>query len=164
MSKNWACSKCGAYNHPRRQACWQCRTPIYAISPAKQPTSARGKWSRFLPLFAIMITALVCVALVIHRWFLAATTPPIYELNWKIEEGQPIAYSATLQITNSNIAVDFGKLFDTEQLDQNANFSFLAAAFENVTSTPSISFSLPAYSVVSILEKNPRSMLPLSLF
>ncbi len=157
MSENWVCSKCRAYNHPRRQVCWRCRTPIQDIAPSGQPSPVKGRWSRLLPILAMTIVLLIFVALLGHRWFLATNAPSRYELNWKIEEGRPIAYSATMQITNSYIAVDFGKLFDTDQLEQEENFSLLAAAFANMTATPAISFSLPAYSVVSILEKNPHN-------
>lgn len=151
MSQNWICSKCKAYNHPKRQICWQCGYTLVKDTPHKRHyLSIRSLQGKFIIAVAIIVF-LSCIALAVSRWILPANIPTYYKLSWKIVEGQPIAYNTAMQVSNSNISVDFDRIFNSDQSDQSTEQSSI---FEEILGN--IGTIQPTYSIVSILEKNPR--------
>ncbi len=90
----------------------------------------------------------------------ATPTPPeiSYELNWKIEEGQPIAYNTAMEVSISNTSVDFDRIFNSSQSGEgNEAASHFQEMFENLQN------SQPTYSIVSILEKNARGNISIKM-
>ncbi len=73
-----------------------------------------------------------------------------YELNWKIEENQPIAYNTAMEVSDCCTTVDYDRLFNFGQFgeDDDASSPF-EEMFEDLKNNQ------PSYSIVSILEKKP---------
>lgn len=82
----------------------------------------------------------------------ATSMPPetSYELNWKIEENQPIAYDVVMETSCCN-SVDYGEVFNFGQSDRNKDepspFESMVEEFRD---------NQPTYSLASILEKKPN--------
>ena len=73
-----------------------------------------------------------------------------YELNWKIEEGQPIAYNTAMEVSDCCTTVDYDRIFNFGQFDEGDDAtSFFEDTFEELQNNQ------PSYSIVSILEKKP---------
>ncbi len=79
------------------------------------------------------------------------TQPEIsYELNWKIEKGQPIAYNTIMQVSDYSTTVDYDRIFNLGQFSEDDDArSFFEDMFQDLQD------HRPSYSIVSILEKKP---------
>jgi hypothetical protein len=92
----------------------------------------------------------------------ATATPPVatptptpaeisYELNWKIEEGQPIAYNTAMETSNCCTSIDYNQIFNFGQSDEGTDAaSHFEKMFEDLKNNQ------PTYSLISILEKKPE--------
>lgn len=180
MPQNWICPKCKAYNHTRRQTCWQCGCSLAEDTNRKDWHLAIGTFRGKFILVIGVISVILCAALLTNRLAFhanpltatmvkvpiptleAAVTPSLpvisYNLNWKIEEGQPIAYSTVMEVSNSDISADLDRIFNFGQADESSGQqSFLEEMFENLKTTQT------TYSIVSILEKNPRGNISIKM-
>jgi len=86
----------------------------------------------------------------------AATPTPSevsYELNWKIEDGQPHAYNTAMEVSECCVTVDYDRIFNFDQLDEGEEGNDAPSPFEQMFED--LKNNQPAYSLVSILEKKP---------
>ncbi len=83
-----------------------------------------------------------------------------YELNWKIEDGQPIAYKTAMEVSITESSIDFGQVFNFGQLAEGdeAPPSPFEELFEDMEACEQ------NYSMVSILEKNPTGNISIEMF
>lgn len=73
-----------------------------------------------------------------------------YELNWKIEENQPIAYNTAMEVSDCCTEVDYDRIFNFGQFDEGEDTTpHFEEMFEDLQNNQ------PSYSIVSILEKKP---------
>lgn len=122
MSQNWICSKCKAYNPPRRQACWQCgHSPAKDASHTSQRLSLGSPLGKFILVIGIAIILTCIVFLINHLFFTTPTTH--YELIWKIEEDQPIAYNVTMGLFGSNILSSTWPIFSILEKNPHGDIS-----------------------------------------
>lgn len=117
MSQNQICTQCKAYNHPRREKCWQCGR-LLVVSNNLAPHKTSRLTETQIKLFSIGGISLFMLAslFVLGTYFvfpqklalLPTETPvPLYELIWKIEEDVPLHYLA--QIGNGTNSISMGK-------------------------------------------------------
>lgn len=85
-----------------------------------------------------------------HKDQVTATSAGIYELEWKIKEGRPIAYKTAMEVLENNTSVDYDRVFNFSQGDNGGEMgSQFEEMFEDLQNIQ------PTYSFVSILEKKP---------
>ncbi len=71
-----------------------------------------------------------------------------YELNWRIEENQPVAYNTAMEVSDCCTEVDYDQIFNFGQADEGEDTtSHFEEMFEDLQKNQ------PSYSIVSILEK-----------
>lgn len=108
---------------------------------AQQPTIVEPSPSPMLP-----ITPEITVT--------SPPTPVTYELDWKIAEGQPIAYSTVMEVLSSTVSIDFDKAFPFTSPGEDNRFEEMVENMNEMQQT---------HSLVSILEKNPRGNISIKI-
>ena len=73
-----------------------------------------------------------------------------YQLNWKIEENQPIAYNTAMEVSDCCATVDYDRIFNFAGGDEGDG---AGSHFEEMFA--SLQKNQPTYSLISILEKKP---------
>lgn len=121
---------------------------IEVVSVVSSPTMPSSSATVVNPLTATLVSPEATPTV------LGATPTPSeigYELNWKIEQDQPIAYNTAMEVSECCTSVDYDRIFNFEQADQgNEMSSHFEEMFEDLSNNQ------PTYSLVSILEKKPE--------
>lgn len=104
MAVNWTCRKCQAYNHPRRQTCWQCGAPTALRSADDGDRSRVLKWA-WVSVGGIVLCA-VLILMVLAAPSIGSAVQPAETLTPLPTEGPPqIAQPETLESYRSQLKV-----------------------------------------------------------